>query len=229
MRFQLDSNYILAALGLAGVGAPVIWPEAKWIGVLFMVLAGIVFVFGIRLEGLQIRRSRPHLGKAKLNFYVAMMIASLLVFASAVAGYFGLFDGDRGREKPPVGHAQPPSQPPAEQPAPQSKREFTNKTIRQLRALFEGRTALQGDALIKPFKGLWVETEGEIVLINTNPAVVLKMGEQDSVECWFSKDWSNVLARYSNGEKLKVRGQINDTQNGAQLYLKNCEVVGVDP
>jgi hypothetical protein len=110
----------------------------------------------------------------------------------------------------------------------QSKRETTTKTIRQLKALYEGRTALQAEGLIKPFKGLWVEAEGEITLINANPAVLLKSGG-DMVECWFSKEWVNVLGRYSLHETLKVRGKISDTQNGAQIYLTDCEVVGVTP
>lgn len=102
-----------------------------------------------------------------------------------------------------------------------------NRTIRQLKAMFEGRTALQANALIGPFKSLWVETEGTIVLVNTNPAVLLKTTahEADSVECSFSKKWENVLARYDVGEKIKIGGHIADTQNGAQIYLRDCEVL----
>jgi hypothetical protein len=128
---------------------------------------------------------------------------------------------------PPMATPAPPATP-AFPPRDQSKRETSTQTIRQLKALYEGRTALQAEALIKPFKGLWIDAEGEIILINANPAVLLKSGD-DMVECWFSKEWVNVLGRYSLHQNLKIRGKISDTQNGAQIYLTDCEVIGVTP
>jgi hypothetical protein len=88
MKFRIDSNYIFGALGAAGAGAPVLWPEQRWIGAFLLVAAGVVFVLGVRIEGLTLRSGRPHLGALKLNIYVATMIASALVFAAASVAYF---------------------------------------------------------------------------------------------------------------------------------------------
>lgn len=88
MKFKIDSNYIFAALGAAGSGAPVLWPEQRWIGAILLIGSGVVFVLGARIEGFSLRWGRPHLGALKLNIYVAIMIASALVFAAASVTYF---------------------------------------------------------------------------------------------------------------------------------------------
>jgi hypothetical protein len=88
MRFKIDSNYIFAAIGAAGAGAPVVWPDQKWIGTLLIVAAAVVFVLGVQIDGFSIRVGRPHLGRLRLNIYVATMMASALVFGGTAVAYF---------------------------------------------------------------------------------------------------------------------------------------------
>jgi hypothetical protein len=88
MKLRIDSNYIFAALGAAGAGAPVLWPEQRWMGAFLLVASAVVFVLGVRIEGLTIRSGKPHLGALKLNIYLATMIASALVFGAASVAYF---------------------------------------------------------------------------------------------------------------------------------------------
>ena len=121
-----------------------------------------------------------------------------------------------------------PSQSAAEKDVPNVK-EPANRTPRQLLALYEGRTPFQADKLIEPFKGLWVESDGEIrnVLPDGRPGhsiAVLKTGN-DTVECRFGPEWANHLGRFDIGESIKFRGKISPSQNGSQLYLSECEIV----
>jgi hypothetical protein len=104
------------------------------------------------------------------------------------------------------------------------ERKFTNRSIRELRALFEGRTILQGDRLIEPHKGLWINTEGTVIMILPGPTAVIN-NANDTIECHFGQEWGTDLARYNNGDLMKVRGKISNSQNGQQIYLNECEII----
>jgi hypothetical protein len=112
--------------------------------------------------------------------------------------------------------------------APEQRR-FTNRSVRELRALYDGKTAFQADKLMEPYKGMWIETEGTIAGIyadgNNGGAVAVLRNNNDTVECRFSADWARDLGRYNNGEVLKVRGKLSNNQNGQQIYLVYCEVL----
>jgi hypothetical protein len=99
---------------------------------------------------------------------------------------------------------------------------FTDKTIRQLRAMYENRTALQAEAFIGPEKGQWIDTEGAIIRVDAGMAL-LQSGD-DHIECRFDDGWNPKLATFRHGEILKVRGKIAPHQNGAQIYLQGCEL-----
>jgi hypothetical protein len=109
---RIDSNYIFAALGLAGTGAIVIWPDAKWIGWGFIAIAVIVLVFGIRISDSHFRIGRP-----RMNIYFILMGIGALVFVGALAAY--LIDRNRGAtvETEPKSIAPAPAAKPSE-PAP---------------------------------------------------------------------------------------------------------------
>src|SRR5262249_33289920 len=101
---------------------------------------------------------------------------------------------------------------------------FTDKTIHQLRAMYEGRTALQAEAFIGPEKGKWIDTEGTIVRVDSGLAFLQSAkNANDSIECRFDVQWDPKLATFRHGELLKVRGKIAPHQNGAQIYLQECE------
>ena len=94
-------------------------------------------------------------------------------------------------------------------------------------ALYEGRTPLQADKLIEPFKGLWIHAEAKIKLLAPDNvgSVAAIYGDGVSIECRFGPQWNTPLARCDNGDTIKVIGRINESQNGQQLYLRECELL----
>lgn len=104
-------------------------------------------------------------------------------------------------------------------------KQFTAKTVRQLRALYEGRTALQADAFMADEKGKLIDVEGTVVMIHSGMAFLNTLeNPNDSVECRFSNNWNPKLSTYRKGDTMKIRGTIAPTQNGAQIYLDDCEI-----
>ncbi|SRR5258708_24939897 len=104
---------------------------------------------------------------------------------------------------------------------------FTNRTPRQLLALYEGRTVLQADRLMEPYKGLWIVADGQVSNLIPDVAgitAVLRNGN-DLINARFDKKWELELSRVNDGDTVKIRGKLGDTQNGQQLYLLECEVV----
>jgi class 3 adenylate cyclase len=109
-------------------------------------------------------------------------------------------------------------------------RRFTDRSPEHLLAFYVGQTALQADKRMEPFKGMWIRTEGVITLLAADGkgAVCMprrgQLGTGRSVECRFSEKWVTALSRYDNGETLEVVGRIAPWQNGAQLYVLDCEL-----
>lgn len=101
-------------------------------------------------------------------------------------------------------------------------REFTNKTIRQLKEIYEGRTALQAQPFMADEINKWIDTEGRILRID--PGMALLQNGSDHIECRFEATWNPKLGAFRHDEVLKVRGRINPQQNGAQIYLLDCEI-----
>ncbi|NUU42295.1 hypothetical protein [Tardiphaga robiniae] len=159
----------------------------------------------------------------------------VLGLIGAIAGasaliWLGYFVDNKAKTTVEKDVASPPVSAPAVPPTlpAAASKQFTTQTIRSLKALYDGRTALQADALVRPYKGLWINTTGEVILINSNPAALLKNGD-DTIECWFGKEWANVLGRYGKSDPMQVIGKISEVQNGAQIYLAECEIVGTTP
>lgn len=100
---------------------------------------------------------------------------------------------------------------------------YTTKTIRELRAMYEGRTRLQADAFISGEKGKLIDVDG--IVENTDSGMVFLYVGTDPVECRLDVKWNTKLATFRKGDRIKVRGVIGPTQNGAQIYLQNCEII----
>jgi hypothetical protein len=113
-------------------------------------------------------------------------------------------------------------QQPGPSPVPVAKGVFTKKSIRELRALYEGRTALQADVFMTDEKGKLIDVEGTIVRVDSGMAFLQNGG--DSIECRFGLEWNSKLSTFRNGELMKARGTISPSQNGAQIYLQQCEL-----
>ena len=110
--------------------------------------------------------------------------------------------------------------------APTGAKEFTNKTVRQLRALYEGRTALQAEAFMGDEKGKSIDVSGSVVMVHSGMAFLNTLeNASDSVECRFADSWNAKLSTFRKGETMKVRGVIGPSQNGSQIYLESCEII----
>lgn len=106
-------------------------------------------------------------------------------------------------------------------------RTFTKKSAHELLQLYQGRTILQADGLIEPFKGQWIEVTGSVVQLipdSSGVTAVLKSDLGDVINARFDRRWDMHLRRLSTGEKVSIRGKISDVQNGQQLYLLECEL-----
>jgi hypothetical protein len=113
-------------------------------------------------------------------------------------------------------------------PGVSSARVFTDRTPRELLALYEGRTPLQANPLIEPFKGKWIKASGKI--LNLIPdgipdasIAVLRDGDR-TIECRLGPQWSLHVFKLNKDEVLNVIGKIAPNQNGSQLYLLECEI-----
>ncbi len=110
------------------------------------------------------------------------------------------------------------------------EKEFTKKTVRELRALYEGRTRLQADAFMADEKGKLIEAEGTVVNIDPGMAFLqisqdAHNGVPDFVECRFGLQWNQKLGTFPVGANMKIKGAIGPSQNGAQIYLQDCEII----
>ncbi|MBL8649295.1 MAG: hypothetical protein JNL35_02695 [Sphingopyxis sp.] len=62
MQVGLKSGIWTAVLGLAGGGAVVIWPDARWVGYLLLGFAALALVWGVTIRGKSwwARRGKPN-------------------------------------------------------------------------------------------------------------------------------------------------------------------------
>jgi hypothetical protein len=140
-------------------------------------------------------------------------------------GYFPEITGPHVTRRSPALLATPvTSQPKSQIPS------YTTRTVRELRAFYEGRTRLQADAFMADEKGKLIETEGTVINID-NGMALLEVGKEqhggmpDNIECRFSSKWNPKLGTYAAGAFMKIQGTIGPSQNGAQIYLQDCEII----
>ena len=161
-----------------------------------------------------------------------LLVLGLLLLAAVVGGIAmcrqdicDLLPGLCGSASAPTGTT---TVPPSCQQAtpPPGGRVFTTRSPRELLALFEGRTILQGDRLMEPYKGLWISVVAETSMIvpDTSGITVVLMSGKDLVNARFDNRWRTALSRVNKGDQIKIRGKIAAVQNGQQLYLLDSEL-----
>lgn len=117
-------------------------------------------------------------------------------------------------------------------------RKFTDKNpVELLSPYHQGLTTLQADKLFAPFGGQWVKTSGKVVETGDprSPYVMIDYGPYRSqgapqgaeqlVECRFDPAWLSTVERYNKGDSISVIGKLSEIQNGAQLYVNECEIL----
>jgi hypothetical protein len=98
-----------------------------------------------------------------------------------------------------------------------------------LRAFYEGRTRLQADAFMADEKGKLIDVEGTVNNVDSGMAFLQaanpQAGNNDFVECRFDNQWNAKLSTFRQGDHMKIRGTNGPSQNGAQIYLQECEII----
>lgn len=99
---------------------------------------------------------------------------------------------------------------------PQTTRVFTDRTPRELLALYDGRTPLQANPLMEPFKGKWIKAAGKILNlipdgIPGTSIAVLKDGER-IIECRLGEQWTAQVLKLNKDDSLSVVGKISQQQ-----------------
>jgi hypothetical protein len=128
----------------------------------------------------------------------------------------------------------PAIQPGATSPV-QVPKEFSPRTVRELLALHEGRSGLEADKLLEPFRGLWIPpTVGTIGVLTPDGSsggamVVVRLSSDDAMECHISPKWVRELSRYKEGDQLRVTGKINRPTGSHLIVLAECETVTEAP
>jgi hypothetical protein len=133
----------------------------------------------------------------------------------------------------PVTTANTPKPASAPLPLPQptatpTERVFTDRAPGELLALFEGRTMVQGNRAIEPYKGMWIKVEGKLNQIMPNgppgATTVIFISNGRIIYCNTGPQWHERLIRMSPGDELSFIGKLNQFQNGSQLQLEECEL-----
>lgn len=127
--------------------------------------------------------------------------------------------------RPPVAE---PAQPPSTETFIENGRSFTRASLHDLVGLFKGHTSVQGNKAITPFKGLWVKTQGTIMMLTPNASgyfLLLKEGP-DQIQCSGQTSAGQDLTQLNDGDSVRIQGTISQIQYGSgRLYLDNCEVM----
>lgn len=104
-----------------------------------------------------------------------------------------------------------------------ASRVYTNKTVQNLAALYEGRTAMQADVFMADEKGKWINTEGILQrLTPTGTAAFMNGG--NLIVCSFNAKWKTKLGALRISESIKIAGKISENQVGSWLDLSECEL-----
>jgi hypothetical protein len=88
---------------------------------------------------------------------------------------------------------------------------------------------MKGARSFKPtglYKGLWVVADGQVsnlVIPDVAGTTVVLRNGKDLINARFDKKWAPELSHVNEGDTIKIRGRISDSQNGQ--HLLECEVV----
>lgn len=220
-RIDLIATKLHEAGGMKGVLAFLINPPA------WLIWPSVAIAIALLLWDK--RRNEPQTEVVQRRWRVNSWGPWVLIIGAPLLGLLWLYMGSVSKSHPPVPLVATPAAPPTPSPAP---REFANRTPRQLLAFYENLTPFQADKLIQPYKGLWIEAESQILNIlaeGQGRSIVILRDAKDTIDCRFGPQWGDAIGRLATGETLRVIGKINDSQNGQQLYLSECEVLPKAP
>jgi hypothetical protein len=208
------------------------------LGLSFWLLAELLFAIGIAL--FVAKGIHALWGKENRRAIAAIFT---VVGIMAIAFEVGLIEWKRYHDRP-AGIAQPsaeqrpndtkPQQSPEAENSTKLEHRLLQKTVRQLLSLYEGRTALEADKLMEPFKGEWIRVSGKVFQVSQATsgeivvyAEVTQNKHTDRVAGSFqvmgNPEKEKRLRQLGIGEQFSFDGKINKSQDEALLYLIECE------
>ncbi len=104
-------------------------------------------------------------------------------------------------------------------------RSYTKLSIPEIRAIYEGRTPLQGDILFADEVGKWINTDGTIQNVLSGGLVVLRKDDK-GIQCVFDRSWWSKLSVLRQNDNIKVAGKLAASQNPHMITLASCEIRG---
>jgi hypothetical protein len=172
-------------------------------------------------------RPFPAHRSGKMSFGLGLIVFGLAVAASGAI----VLLLDKSSRSGPTNQVAAPNLPPITQPTnapePLSSRVWSDRTTDDLFALYNGRTMLQADPLIAPYKGKWIEAEGDILQLipdQINGSIGVLRDKEHLISCAIGPEWNEKLLKLNTGDRLRVSGKIGPSQNGQMLYLMQCEL-----
>jgi hypothetical protein len=138
--------------------------------------------------------------------------------------------------KTPVGSMQLDTKKPATEqpesttPVTPTQHLFINRKPKDLLDFYKHVSPLQADDLMKPYVGRWMIVEGKAA---TNPVdagngssqFIVVDDEGAHCTCTFASQWRQDVKTVRTGDNVKMQGRISEGQNGATLYLGECDLL----
>jgi hypothetical protein len=118
-------------------------------------------------------------------------------------------------------------QPPSKQP-----RDFLPFTPAQLLAMVEGRTMVNAEKIVAPYRGKWISVSGPVsnVWENASGHTVSLCGPNPNRPDWtiwvyleFDKAWDGPCSALAKQDQIEAIGQIR-TFGGIDVTLEHCEI-----
>jgi hypothetical protein len=100
--------------------------------------------------------------------------------------------------------------------------------MHDLIGLFRGRTSLQADKVIAPFKGLWIRIQGKVNYVGAEGGgssfLIIIVDGSDQAFCRGQNAAGQDLSALNSGDTVRIEGKISPTQTGGALQLNECQV-----
>ncbi len=201
------------------------------------IFAEILYVIGV---GLFIAKSIHELRTHELRKEIAIILIVLgILVLTVLVGWTELKRrNDNPKRNDLTVISAPPSETPfvAITPTANTHHRLINKTPRQLLGLYEGRTALEADRLMEPFKNEWIKITGKVSQVSLGVSGdilvyldVIENKHTDEVAGSFNvandPETEKLLRQLGIGDQVTLEGKIYKSQERTLLYLVECEYV----
>jgi hypothetical protein len=91
-------------------------------------------------------------------------------------------------------------------------RYFVTDTPGEIIGLFESRTTVQGDMLVKPYIGQWIDLRGTVNDVESSHITLREpegAGKSVALFCYFDDEWRDRFTILQRGKAVRVVGQIS--------------------